>query len=889
MEVVKPRPHIRRTLVLNLLLVWSVAAARALAATPETVTVTPSTTTVPFTSSILAGSGYDGSLCQEDVSCDSLVLVIEAGDYTGRNLRIAIDWLVPVNDFDIYAFRDHLGGPAVGESHGPPPGTHEEFILSLGGVLAAPRRVALRMVNSAGGPEQLAGTMSFVTPPPTRTALTATSDLRFSPNVSVVAPGAARDCEPSLRVDARGNCYVGGIRGVPAGVDLWRFDLDPNSPNYDPQLRSPSYLGQPDAFAPGDTVGGKDGGGDIEIATSFPASPAATPWVTIVSLAAANISSAVSSDRGDHFSLSAAVAAVPADDRQWIEADGESVVYQMYRAPIPATGLWLQKSVDHGVTWGPPSLVSPTGTSPGYIDVDHSNGNIYVSHTSSSALLVSRSTDGGATFRTVTVDNSTSHGNLFDPVKVGEDGTVYATWSNEHDVFLAHSTDHGASWSPPVRVNGPESQVALFPWLEAGSAGRVALVWFGTSHPTNDDGADWRVFSAITLDATATNPTFHRAEVSDHAVHSSNISLGGLGVDTPLTPQQNRNLCDYFQVAIDPLGACVVAFTDDHNDFDGHTYVARQLAGPALYASANSGTGVLDPVDPLPLPTPDPAAPELVDFLHDATGSSLQPILEDNPLDLLSVDYGCDVQGAAAILEVRFRVSDLAVTPANTFWRAHFIANAPPGVQERGEMFYVEAATDASATPSYRFGRAARATNGSLTLTPLGAATGGQILAASDEVVVRLALGTLNPHVTGAVVGPGSRLVGLKANTGTTGASAGRDIVRGGGSFDVCAERLAVGPVVPGTLALGRPRPNPSSGRVSLDVTLGRADWLELTVFDANGRRVRTVHAGVLPAGTTRLSWDGRTDGGPLASPGAYWLRALAGGATRRERLVLVR
>ena len=124
-------------------------------------------------------------------------------------------------------------------------------------------------------------------------------------------------------------------------------------------------------------MGGKDGGGDIDIATSFPAD-ASTPYVTIVSLAAANISSAVSSDKGDHFALSPAVADVPADDRQWIEAQGDAVVYQMYRAPIPATGLWVQRSTDHGVNWGTASLVSPTGTSPGYIDVDHASGVIYV-------------------------------------------------------------------------------------------------------------------------------------------------------------------------------------------------------------------------------------------------------------------------------------------------------------------------------------------------------------------------------------------------------------------------------------------------------------------------------------------------------------------------------
>jgi hypothetical protein len=867
------------------------AAPPARAATPESVSVTPTSISTTFTTSLIGGVGLDGSNCSEDVSCDTVGVVLQPGDYTGKNLKIAIDWLVPADDFDLYGFRDGLGGPAVGASNASVPGTHEEFTLAIDGVVATSRRYVLHVVASTSAPEQVHGTLSFVAPPPVRHALADAADVRFSPNVTVLAPGAPRDCEPSLRVDVRGNAYVGGIRGVPTGVDLWRFDLDPTSPTYDPQLRAPTYLGQPDAFAPADTgaaVGGKDGGGDIDIATSFPAG-SAVPVVTIVSLAAADISAAVSTDKGDHFALSPAVSDVPADDRQWIEAQGDSAVYQMYRGPIPATALWVQKSVDHGASWGAPSLVSPTGTTPGYIDVDHRDGTVYVAHVSSNALFVSRSTDGGATWSTTTVDNSTTHGTLFDPVKVGDDGTVYVAWSDEHNVYLAHSLDRGLHWSPPVQVNGPDSPLAYFPWLEAGSANRVAVVWYGTDHATNDDAADWRVYSAITLDATANDPHFHRAQVSDHVVHSSNISLGGLGVDTPLTPQPNRNLCDYFQVAIDPLGACVVAFTDDHNDFDGHTYLARQLAGPSLYATANGGSGVLVPADPLPFPTPDPDAPELVDFLHDATGSTSQPLPTDNPFDLLSVDYRCDAQGGAPVLEVRFHVSSLAATPPNAFWRAYFTANAPAGVYERGEMFYLEAATDASTTASFHFGRVTRAHNGSYTLTQLGAATGGQIANATNDVVARLALATLNAFVAGPAVGPGSQLVGLKANTGTSGATGARDLVRGGGTFAVCGELLGVTPVATATLELGRPRPNPASGRVALDVTLPKSEWVELGVFDAGGRRVRTVHAGVLPAGTTRLVWDGRSDGGRLAPAGAYWMRALAGGASQRQRMILVR
>jgi photosystem II stability/assembly factor-like uncharacterized protein len=72
-------------------------------------------------------------------------------------------------------------------------------------------------------------------------------------------------------------------------------------------------------------------------------------------------------------------------------------------------------------------------------------------------VFVSRSTDAGATWKTFTADNSTSHHHLFDPVKVGDDGTVYVCWSDDHAIYLTHSLDHGVTWAPAVKASGPET------------------------------------------------------------------------------------------------------------------------------------------------------------------------------------------------------------------------------------------------------------------------------------------------------------------------------------------------------------------------------------------------------------------------------------------------
>jgi hypothetical protein len=112
--------------------------------------------------------------------------------------------------------------------------------------------------------------------------------------------------------------------------------------------------------------------------------------------------------------------------------------------------------------------------------------------------------------------------------------------------------------------------------METGpTPGSVGIVWYGTTNPANDDNAQWKVYYAQSFNAHDQTPTFRIGEVTEpeHYIHASNISTGGL------TGTANRNLIDYFQVSFDPQGAAVVAYTDDHNDFDGHTYVSRQITG----------------------------------------------------------------------------------------------------------------------------------------------------------------------------------------------------------------------------------------------------------------------------------------------------------------------
>lgn len=98
---------------------------------------------------------------------------------------------------------------------------------------------------------------------------------------------------------------------------------------------------------------------------------------------------------------------------------------------------------------------------------------------------------------------------------------------------------------------------------------------------------------------------------------------------------------------------------------------------------------------------------------------------------------------------------------------------------------------------------------------------------------------------------------------------------------DVAAAPIA-GPAV--RVALSAPRPNPSSSATRLEFSLPEAARVDLSVFDASGRRVATVLKGELPAGPRTATWDGRDAYGRTVSAGLYFARLTTpqGSAERR-------
>lgn len=469
----------------------------------------------------------------------------------------------------------------------------------------------------------------------------------FSPNQNLCLPQLApiggslgplafivQGVEPGDRVDAQGSIYVVSIRGVPGGVDLWRwFPSVDGGPNSNGTLPF-KYEGQPDncgiltngcANNVGSltNLGVAPGGGDADIAINAPdPSNSSIPNLPLTSLTLApGVTATHSTNRGDSFSPpNVAAALIPGDDRMWNDAIDIPTVYLSFH-DVATFNIDVQRSNDGGVAYvngfgeaidattfpaagGVPATNSANVA--GQIRIDHSScpsrGNLYsifVAPDSATENLA-----GGA-LRSVYlgVSNDAKLGllsfmfndtrifsgpagaqnqgavNLFPALATDDFGFVYAVWSDNSNILYSSSSNQGATWTTPVRVNQGTTigKANVFPWVAADANGHVVVVWLGdnlvgnsndrtvleptctgSDAGTNNCWAKWNVFAAETVDGHDSVPAFTQFTASDHVIHFGTVSTGGLGGGA------NRNLADFFQVALDPLHRANISFADDH-------------------------------------------------------------------------------------------------------------------------------------------------------------------------------------------------------------------------------------------------------------------------------------------------------------------------------------
>jgi predicted outer membrane repeat protein len=96
--------------------------------------------------------------------------------------------------------------------------------------------------------------------------------------------------------------------------------------------------------------------------------------------------------------------------------------------------------------------------------------------------------------------------------------------------------------------------------------------------------------------------------------------------------------------------------------------------------------------------------------------------------------------------------------------------------------------------------------------------------------------------------------------------------------------------VAAGALVLYAPAPNPFSASTTISCALPRGmDGLEVTIYSASGRCVRTLTGSGDRNGVRQVVWDGRDERGEKVASGVYFVRATSGTETANGKLLLIK
>jgi hypothetical protein len=317
-------------------------------------------------------------------------------------------------------------------------------------------------------------------------------------------------------------------------------------------------------------------------------------------------------------------------DKQWFTIDktggpGHGFHYQFWTDFFACSSGEFSRSTNGGMTWQTPITI-PHGLIHGTLDVD-TNGNLFIGGEdlfdvtfwcirSSNAQFG----DQTPTFEQVTQVNLGGErvgGNInpegltaqiflaVDRSGTATEGNIYMlcsvrppSYTDGTDVMFARSTNGGASFDPPVRINddATPNKWHWFGTFSVAPNGRLDAVWYDTRNAA--DNIQSQLFYSYSTDGGVT--------------WSANMPVSGSFNPTAGWPQQNK-IGDYITIVSDETGgnvAYAATFNENPNAGGGHeqdVYYVRVCPDPPC-AQATPGPSVTPCGSATPTPTPTPSA-----------------------------------------------------------------------------------------------------------------------------------------------------------------------------------------------------------------------------------------------------------------------------------------
>jgi hypothetical protein len=443
-----------------------------------------------------------------------------------------------------------------------------------------------------------------------------------------------------------------------------------------------------------------------------------------------NLGTSVSNDRGNTWRKNPAAVQNAAVDRQWYAVDNgttgaadDNTVFMAFHTLAVGTFIYSSpgskgsSDAVGGLVWQSSSAKSPAplanDASCGQLRFDRVKRNLLYAcgegnHVRITIGHVNPGQRTGIEYHNVNAPASPGGGDvghLFPSVATDAAGNIYASWIDENDnnAYYSYSTDEGATWSTPVRVNGAPSVTNEFLWAQGGDPGTVVLAWLGTeTSGTPDSYPSWKVdpqgstaikwfgyVSTITA-AASKKPVLAQQRFTEKPMHYGQICNQGT---LCVASGGDRTMADYFGFNLDREGGIRFVYNDTTSQHHGaHLYEIRQLKGRT---PAGGSLNRPVPANPIADAAGDAQWPH-----YSATGAGANL----PQLDLRGVAVS---QPSAAVLRVKMTLGSLASLAPPTgktrsTWLTRFQALS---VGDKGEesyrIFYVGADSAGGTAPSF--------------------------------------------------------------------------------------------------------------------------------------------------------------------------------------------
>jgi hypothetical protein len=247
-------------------------------------------------------------------------------------------------------------------------------------------------------------------------------------------------------------------------------------------------------------------------------------------------------------------------DKEWVAADqtagpNSNNVYVGWRQ-FGSGGMRFVRSTNGGVSWSEPDTIP--GSQGAYISVGPNGsiqgGSVYFACQSGNYMVVNRSTDGGQTFSAQVVATTTSPPGVScanrrtvkncirmdafprmaaDNGYTSTRGYVYIAYCSNPpgpdncDIYVVRSTDYGATWSNPVRVNDDATNTDQWmPSISVDRNGRVYVCWYDSRiDPVNNIMT--LLYGSVSTDGGQTFTTNY--PISNVPFNPNNMAVGQPG------------------------------------------------------------------------------------------------------------------------------------------------------------------------------------------------------------------------------------------------------------------------------------------------------------------------------------------------------------------------